>query len=88
MKKCSVGGQAVMEGVMMKAPEHIAIAVRKEDGSIVIKRDGYQSPAKKHKWMGKPFIRGAVNMVLMMSLGMKVLSASGEMSGIMDEEPS
>ena len=87
-RKPDIGGQAVLEGVMMKAPEYIAIAVRKDDGSIVVKRDAYQSPVKKHKWMGKPFIRGAVNMVLMMSLGMKVLSASGEMSGIMDEEPS
>ena len=86
-RKPDIGGQAVLEGVMMKAPEYIAIAVRKEDGSIVVKRDAYQSPAKKHKWMGKPLIRGAVNMVLMMTLGMKVLSASGEMSGIMDDEP-
>ena len=87
-RKPDIGGQAVLEGVMMKAPEHIAIAVRKPDGSIVLKREAYESPSKKHKWMGLPMIRGAVNMVLMMSLGMKVLSASGEMSGIMDEEPS
>lgn len=87
-RKPDIGGQAVLEGVMMKAPEHIAVAVRREDGSIVIKRDAYESPAKQHKWMGLPLIRGAVNMVLMMSLGMKVLTASGEMSGMMDEEPS
>ena len=87
-RKPDIGGQAVLEGVMMKAPDHIAIAVRKEDGSIVVKREAYQSPSKKHKWMGLPMIRGAVNMALMMSLGMKVLSASGEMSGMLDEEPS
>ena len=83
-----IGGQAVLEGVMMKAPDFIGIAVRKEDGSIIVKREPYVSPSKKHKWMGLPLIRGAVNMVLMMRLGMKVLSASGEMSGMMDEEPS
>ena len=87
-RRPDIGGQAVLEGVMMKAPEWIAVAVRREDGSIVVKRDPYQSPAKKHKWMGLPLIRGAVNMVLMMSLGMKVLTDSGEMSGIMDEEPT
>lgn len=87
-KRPDIGGQAVLEGVMMKAPDYIGIAVRKEDGSIVVKREKYESPSKKHKWMGLPLIRGAVNMVLMMRLGMKVLSASGGMSGMMDEEPS
>ena len=58
---------------MMKAPEHMAIAVRRENGDIVVKREKYESPAKKHKWMGYPMIRGAVNMVLMMKLGMGVL---------------
>ena len=87
-KRPDIGGQAVLEGVMMKAPDFIGIAVRKEDGSIIVRRDPYVSPSKKHKWMGLPLIRGAVNMVLMMRLGMKVLSASGEMSGMMDEEPS
>jgi uncharacterized protein YqhQ len=87
-RKPDIGGQAVLDGVMMKAPDHIAVAVRKPDGDIVIKRDAYVSPAKKHKWMGLPMIRGAVNMVLMMRLGMEVLSSSGEMSGMMDEEPS
>ena len=87
-KRPDIGGQAVLEGVMMKAPEHIAVAVRRPNGDIVVKRDAYSSPAKKHKWMGLPFIRGAVNMGLMMQLGMNVLTSSSEMSGIMDEEPS
>ena len=87
-KKPDIGGQAVLDGVMMKAPDHIAVAVRKPDGDIVIKRDAYVSPAKKHKWMGVPMIRGAVNMVMMMRLGMEVLSSSGQMSGMLDEEPS
>ena len=87
-KKPDIGGQAVLDGVMMKAPDHIAVAVRKPDGDIVIKRDAYVSPAKKHKWMGLPMIRGAVNMVMMMRLGMEVLSSSGQMSGMLDEEPS
>ena len=87
-RRPDIGGQAVLDGVMMKAPGYIAVAVRKPDGDIVIKRDPYVSPVKKHKWMGLPLIRGAVNMVMMMRLGMEVLSASGEMSGVLDEEPS
>lgn len=87
-KRPDIGGQAVLEGVMMKAPEKIAVAVRRPNGDIVVKCDAYASPSKKHKWMGLPFIRGAVNMALMMKLGMDVLTASGEMSGMMDEEPS
>lgn len=83
-----IGGQAVLEGVMMKAPEYMAIAVRRENGDIVVKREKYDSPAKKHKWMGYPMIRGAVNMALMMKLGMRVLEDSATMGGVMDEEPS
>lgn len=82
-----MGGQAVLEGVMMKAPEHMAIAVRRENGDIVVKRTAYRSPVKKHPWMGLPFIRGAVNMVMMMRLGMQVLEDSANMGGQMDEEP-
>lgn len=79
--RVDIGGQAVLDGVMMKAPDAIAVAVRRQNGDIVVKREGYQSPAKKHKWMGLPFIRGAVNMVSMLSLGMKVLDDSMKMLG-------
>lgn len=83
-----IGGQAVLEGVMMKSPDAIAIAVRRPNGDIVVKRDGYTPPSKKHKWMGYPFIRGAVNMVTMLSMGMKTLDESSKMCGALDEEPS
>ena len=86
--RVDIGGQAVMEGVMMKSPDAIAIAVRKEDGSIVVKREAYASPAKKHKWMGLPIIRGIINMGTMFSMGMRTLQTSTDMLGIMDEEPS
>ena len=84
-KKVDIGGQAVLEGVMMKAPEHIAIAVRRPNGDIVVKREKYQSPTKKHKWMGLPFIRGGVNMAMMLKLGMKVLEDSSTMLGDSEE---
>lgn len=82
-----IGGQAVLDGVMMKAPDAIAVAVRRPDGDIVVKREAYASPAKKHRWMGLPFIRGTVNMVQMLSIGMKTLSDSANMAGEEQEEP-
>ena len=83
-----IGGQAVIEGVMMKSPDAIAIAVRRENGDIAVKREEYVSPAKKHAWMGKPFIRGSVNMVHMMALGMHALSDAANMLGTPAEEPT
>ena len=87
--RVDIGGQAVLDGVMMKAPDAIAVAVRRPDGDIVVKRDDYVSPAKKHKWMGLPFIRGTVNMVDMLKVGMNTLSESASMVGEeQTEEPS
>ncbi|MCL1855304.1 MAG: DUF1385 domain-containing protein [Clostridia bacterium] len=87
-KRVDIGGQAVMEGVMMKAPEAIAVAVRRPDQTIVVKHSPYQPPAKKHPWMGWPFVRGVINMVSMFSLGLKTLEQSTKMLGVLDEEPS
>ncbi len=86
--RVDIGGQAVMEGVMMKSPEAIAIAVRKEDGSIVVKREEYTPSSKKHKWMGLPIIRGVINMGTMFSMGMRTLQTSTEMLGMETEEPT
>ena len=86
--RVDIGGQAVLDGVMMKSPEAIAVAVRRPNGDIVVKRDAYESPAKKHKWMGKPFIRGTVSMVQMLGIGMKTISDSADMAGMEAEEPS
>ena len=87
-KRVDIGGQAVMEGVMMKAPDAIAIAVRRPDKSIIVKRSPYVPAAKKHPWMGWPYVRGIINMGSMLSMGMKTLQQSTEMLGILDEEPS
>ena len=86
--RVDIGGQAVMEGVMMKAPEAIAIAVRRPDDTIVVKRREYVPLNKKHKWMGYPFLRGIVNMVNMLVMGMNTLQESTEMLGVLDEEPT
>ena len=87
-KPVDIGGQAVLEGVMMKGPEAIAIAVRRENGDIVVTRETYEPLSKKHPWMGKPFIRGAVSFVTMLGQGMKVLDKSSQMLGVAEEEPS
>ena len=87
-KRVDIGGQAVLEGVMMRSPEYIALAVRRPDGSVVCKRDPYVAPAKKHKWMGWPFVRGAVSMVTMLGTGMKTLEESSKMGGVEDEQPT
>ena len=60
-----IGGQAVMEGVMMQSPsdESIAIAVRRPNGKIMVTCKHNEPLSKKHKWMGLPFIRGCVNTV-------------------------
>ena len=88
--RADIGGQAVLDGVMMKSPDAVAVAVRRPNGDIVVKREAYEAPSKKHPWMGKPFIRGAVNMVQMLGLGMRVLEDSMKMSGNEDaqEEPT
>ena len=86
--RVDIGGQAVMEGVMMKAPDAIAISVRRPDGTIVVKRKEYTPLAKKHPWMGWPIIRGVINMGMMLASCMSTLQESTEMLGIMDEEPT
>ena len=86
--RVDIGGQAVMEGVMMRSPDHTAIAVRRPDQSIVVKCTPYVPYSKKHPWAGLPFIRGAVNMVSMLVMGMNTLQDSTAMLGVLDEEPS
>jgi len=86
--RVDIGGQAVMEGVMMKSPDAIAIAVRRPDDSIVVQRKEYVAPSKKHKWMGLPVIRGVVNFCTMLSMGMSTLEASTQMLGTGEEEPT
>ena len=82
-----VGGQAVLEGVMMKAGERTVTTCRKEDGSIVVTDDSFVSVRKKHKLLDLPIIRGVVNFIEMMALSVKTMGASAEAMGIEDEEP-
>lgn len=90
MKKTSVGGQAIMEGVMMRGPRNAAMAVRNTDGEIVIEEVKFKVAKDINKILGFPFIRGAVNFIESMILGYKTLSRSAELSGmdLSESEPS
>ena len=81
-----VGGQAVLEGVMMKAGEKTVTTCRKEDGSIVVTDASFVSVRKKHKILNIPILRGIINFVEMMILSTKTLTASADAMGIEDEE--
>ena len=85
-----IGGQAVMEGVMMQSPasETMAIAVRRPSGRIVVTCEKREPLSRKHKWMGWPLIRGCVNMVTMLAMGMGTLDKSTQMLGMLEEEPT
>ena len=81
-----VGGQAVLEGVMMKAGAHTVTTCRKEDGSLVVCDDSFVSVRKKHKILNFPLIRGVVNFIEMMKLSVKTLGNSAEALGIEEED--
>lgn len=83
-----VGGQAVLEGVMMRSGDNIALAVRQEDGNIAVKNSTFSSVRKKHKILNIPILRGFVNFIEMMKLSYSTLSDSAKMLGLddLDEE--
>ena len=85
-----VGGQAVMEGVMMRAGERVSTAVRQDDGSITIINDTFVSIRKKYKLLNIPILRGIVNMIEMLALSFKTLSVSADafVGDAFEEEPS
>ena len=74
--KTSVGGQALMEGIMKRGPKTISEAERKPDGTIDLSTE----PVKTHRWQKLPFIRGAVAMIENLILGYRFLMHSAELS--------
>jgi uncharacterized protein YqhQ len=71
-----VGGQAVLEGVMMRSPHAWAIAVRKPSGAIETHAEPLERPSDKNKWMGWPVVRGVVTLGHAMKLGFRALKFS------------
>ena len=85
--KTSIGGQAIIEGVMMKGPKKTVMSVRKPDGSIV--QEGWDNPPRR--WYQKvPLVRGIASFILSLTDGYKCLMRSAELAtdGIEDENPS
>ncbi len=75
-----IGGQAVIEGVMMRSPERVATAVRRANGDISIKVQEYRSLVQRQKWLNIPILRGAIILVEVMVLGIKHLNFSADMA--------
>lgn len=84
--KTSVGGQALIEGVMMQGPKGVATAVRQADGNILVEPHEVKHLRDKNKFWGLPLIRGIVSFVESMILGYKLLMYSAEASGMEDME--
>ncbi len=90
-KQCysGIGGQAVLEGIMMKNGDKCAVAVRKSDGTIDVKTETYKSSLPKNEFTTFPFVRGVVNFIDSLMLGIKSLNYATEMTmDEVDEEPS
>ena len=84
----AVGGQAVMEGVMMRNKDKITIAVRAPDGSIKLNKQRYKSWAQRCKPLGWPFIRGMVSLIEIMIIGMRAMIWSSNQALGEEEELS
>jgi uncharacterized protein YqhQ len=76
----SVGGQAVIEGVMMRSPRRIATAIRKPDRKIFTKNDPYVALSKRHKLLNIPVFRGALSFFEMLFIGLKALNLSADIA--------
>ena len=87
-KKCkytTIGGQALIEGILMKSPQKTALAVRTPDGSIDISYMNEKSLRDKYKILAVPVIRGVVAFIESMLGGYKAMMVSADKSGFADE---
>ncbi len=89
MSKCkytSIGGQALIEGIMMKGKKKTAMAVRGKDGQIILEPVNFTSVKDKYKFLGAPVIRGVVNFVESMVQGYSAMMKSADLSGFTEDE--
>jgi uncharacterized protein YqhQ len=86
-KPMQIGGQAVIEGVMMRAPGSVATAVRRANGEIVVRKEGFVSIVDRFKVLKVPVLRGAIGLIDMLYLGIKTLNFSAEIA-MLDIEAS
>lgn len=85
--KTTCGGQALIEGIMMRGPEKESIVVRKPDGELEVKVEELKLVKTRHPWLGLPFLRGPVNFVDSMVHGVKALMYSAEFYPEDEETP-
>lgn len=79
-QKILVGGQAVIEGVMMRVPGAYATAVRRPDGEIEIRRENFQSVAERIPFLKRPFLRGMISMFESLKIGLSTLQLSADIA--------
>lgn len=77
-KKTHVGGQALIEGIMMRGKKTWAVAVREPDGNVYVEQHELASGKEKHGWMATPFVRGCVALVESLALGFKALEIAAD----------
>jgi uncharacterized protein YqhQ len=82
MSKINIGGQAVIEGVMMRAPRSVAVAVRRPTGEIVVRKDLVVPVSERFPILKMPVIRGAVALVTSLVMGMKALNFSANEANV------
>ncbi|MDD4797412.1 MAG: DUF1385 domain-containing protein [Eubacteriales bacterium] len=87
-KNSNVGGQAVMEGVMMRSPDTMAMAVRNSAGQIALDVTPLKAGAEKPWYRKAPFLRGVFNFIEMLIWGVQSLNRSAQMAGFDEGEPS
>ena len=84
----SIGGQAVLEGVMMRGKSSMATAVRDPEGAIQIESERLTPPKKSGRFLRLPFIRGVVNFVHSLIDGNRILMRSADVAVTDEDEPS
>jgi uncharacterized protein YqhQ len=88
MSRTDYGGQAVIEGVMMRGEKNLAVAVRKEDEDIVLDKKEFKSLTDKYKFLGLPFIRGVIALFQSLILGIQALTFSANQFSEEEEDLS
>lgn len=78
--KVHYGGQAVIEGVMMRGPEKVATAVRLPDGTIAVQTEDFTPATRRHRMLRLPIVRGGVTLIESLALGIKALNYSASMA--------
>ena len=86
-EKLTIGGQAVLEGVMMRSPTYYATAVRTPGGTIVIQKTRYESLTHRFRFLNIPIVRGSINLVEMMWIGIQSLTYSASQAAEENSDP-